>query len=143
MLMNVAIACCLVILTTFIHATAMTAALRGLGIAQAGLRARDAGSGVAKVMVVAALTLIMFLASMVEAALWAATYLSIGAIPDVEGALYFSTVTYTTLGFGDVVMEPGWRLLSSFQAANGIIMFGWTTALIVAAVQFVYDGHSG
>lgn len=57
--------------------------------------------------------------------------------------LYFSTVTYTTLGFGDVVMEPGWRLLSSFQAANGIIMFGWTTALIVAAVQFVYDGHSG
>ena len=142
MLMNIAIASVLVILTTFIHAASMAAALRGLGIADAGRQARDAGSGVAKVMVVATLALIMFLASMLESALWAATYLSVGAISDIESSLYFSTVTYTTLGFGDVVMEPGWRLLSSFQAANGIIMFGWTTALIVAAVQRVYGGHS-
>ena len=142
MLMNIVIACCLVILTTFIHAAAMAVALRGLRIAHAGRQARDSGSGLAKVTVVAALALIMFLASMVEAALWAATYLFVGAISDIERALYFSTVTYTTLGFGDVVMERSWRLLSSFQAANGIIMFGWTTALIVAVVQRVYGGHS-
>jgi voltage-gated potassium channel Kch len=80
----------------------------------------------------------MFLASAVEAGLWAATYLALGAIPGVERAMYFSTVTYTTLGYGDVVMEERWRLLSALEAANGIIMFGWTTALIFAAVQVVY-----
>ncbi len=89
----------------------------------------------------AAVVLMMFLASLVEAGLWAATYLAVGAISGLERALYFSTVTYTTLGFGDVVLEEGWRLLSSLQAANGIIMFGWTTAVIVAAVQRVYATH--
>ena len=107
MLMTIAIASVLVILTTFIHAASMVAALRGLGIADAGRQARDAGSGVAKVTVVATLALIMFLASMLESVLWAATYLFVGAISDIESSLYFSTVTYTTLGFGDVVMEPG------------------------------------
>jgi hypothetical protein len=43
--------------------------------------------------------------------------------PTHEQAFYFSTVTYTTLGYGDVVMEGGWRLLATFEAANGIIMF--------------------
>ena len=70
--------------------------------------------------------------------MWAATYLALGAISGLERALYFSTVTYTTLGYGDVVMQEGQRLLSSFEAANGIIMFGWTTALIFALVQRVY-----
>ena len=44
-------------------------------------------------------------------------------------------VAFTTLGFGDVTLGETWRVLSTFEAANGIIMFGWTTALIVAFVQ--------
>ena len=51
------------------------------------------------------------------------------------GALLLIT---TTLGYGDVTLSDQWRLLSSFQAANGTIMFGWTTALIVAAVHKLY-----
>ena len=61
-----------------------------------------------------------------------------GAIQQFEEAFYFSMVTYTTLGYGDVTLEPPFRVLSSFEAAAGVIMFGWTTALIVAAVQHVY-----
>jgi hypothetical protein len=136
--MKIVIACCLLILTTFVHAAAMAIAIRGLRIDHAAHWARDSSSVFAKAAVVAALVVTMFLASMVEAGLWAATYLWVGAFTDLETALYFSTVTYTTLGFGDVVIEPGWRLLSSFEAANGIIMFGWTTALIVAALQRLY-----
>ena len=49
-------------------------------------------------------------------------------------------VTYTTLGYGDVVLIERWRLLSSFEATNGIIMFGWTTAIVIAAVQRIYFG---
>ena len=141
MLMNIVIGCCLVILTTLLHAAAMIAVLRGLKITRAARWARDTSLGLAKATIVAAVVLMMFLASLVEAGLWAATYLFVGAIAHLEEALYFSTVTYTTLGFGDVFMQRGWRLLSSFEAANGIIMFGWTTALIVATVQRVYATH--
>ena len=70
--------------------------------------------------------------------LWGILYLSAGAIEGVEKAFYFSMVTYTSLGYGDVVLEKPWRLLASFQAANGVIVFGWTTALIFAAVHRVY-----
>ena len=44
-------------------------------------------------------------------------------------------VTFTTLGYGDIVLPDRWRLLSSFEAANGIIMFGWTTAVVMYVVQ--------
>ena len=88
-------------------------------------------------MLISALVLMMFYASLFEALIWALTYLAVGAISGLEEALYFSTVTYTTLGYGDVLLDQSWRLLASFQAANGIIMFGWTTALIVAFLTHV------
>ena len=88
-------------------------------------------------MLISALVLMMFYASLFEALIWALTYLAVGAISGLEEALYFSTVTYTTLGYGDVVLDQGWRLLASFQAANSIIMFGWTTALIVSFITHV------
>jgi hypothetical protein len=86
-------------------------------------------------IIVSALVLLMFLASVLESLLWAQAYLRTGAIEGLEKALYFSIVTYTTLGYGDITLNEDWRLLASFEAANGIIMFGWTTALIVAFVQ--------
>ena len=67
--------------------------------------------------------------------IWAHAYLRVGAIEQLETALYFSMVTFTTLGYGDVTLSPDWRLLASFEAANGIMMFGWTTALIAAVIQ--------
>ena len=71
-------------------------------------------------------------------AVWAATYLSIDAIEGLEKAIYFSMVTYTTLGYGDVLLDENWRVLASYQAANGIIMFGWTTAIVMYAIRNVY-----
>ncbi len=82
--------------------------------------------------------LIIFAASMVESIVWAATYLRIGAVLTFTDALYFSIVTYTTLGYGDITLNESWRLLASFQAAIGIIIFGWSTAIVVASVQNIY-----
>jgi hypothetical protein len=48
---------------------------------------------------------------------------------------------WTTLGYGDVVLAEQWRLLSSFEAANGIIMFGWTIAIVGNGVQLIYFGE--
>ncbi len=83
----------------------------------------------------------LFLAMVVEVWTWATLYLILGALQSVETAVYFSTVTFTTLGFGDITLDEQWRLLSSFEAANGLLMFGWSTALVFVAVQWVYAGR--
>jgi hypothetical protein len=68
----------------------------------------------------------------------------VGAIEHVETALYFSMVTFTTLGYGDITLPSDWRLLSSFEAANGIIMFGWSTAFVAAFIQrLAPEQHGG
>jgi hypothetical protein len=88
-----------------------------------------------RVFLISLLVLLLFVAAILEVNIWAVTYLVIGAISHLEPALYFSTVTFTTLGYGDITLDASWRLLASFQAANGIIIFGWTTALVFAVLQ--------
>ena len=68
----------------------------------------------------------------VEIWLYALVYLELGALGDFEQALYFSTVTYATIGYGDVVLPHGWRILGAIEGAAGIIMLGWSTAFLVS-----------
>ena len=84
---------------------------------------------------VALMVLIMFLAAFAEASVWAFVYAKIGALPDFHTSLYFSIVTFTTLGYGDVTPHNEWQLLASIEAAIGIIIFGWSTAIVMAVVQ--------
>lgn len=84
---------------------------------------------------------IVFVITVFEAAWWAANYVYLGAIATFDEAMYFSMVTYTTLGYGDITLEPGWRVLSGFQAANGVIIAGWSTALVIAVVQRIYNAR--
>ena len=80
----------------------------------------------------------LFLATLLEVWAWALLYLAVNTIGSLEEATYFSMETFSTLGFGDITLEKQWRLLSSFEAANGLLMFGWSTALVFAAVQWIY-----
>ena len=67
--------------------------------------------------------------------IWAATLWMVGALGDIESALYFSMVAFTTLGFGDIVLDQPWRLLSGMMAANGLVLFGLNTAMIVETLR--------
>jgi hypothetical protein len=78
---------------------------------------------------------VLMIGNIVQVAFWALLYRSIGAFEDFETAVYFSGVTFTSLGYGDVVLSGRMRLLAPLQAANGLMMFGVTTALFIAAVQ--------
>jgi voltage-gated potassium channel Kch len=101
----------------------------------------DVGNETVKAVLISLLTVWMFLAIVIEAWLWALLYLFhplISTLPNLETAFYFSMVTFTTLGYGDVVLTGQWRTLSSIQAANGVIIFGWTTALIFYFIQRIY-----
>lgn len=62
---------------------------------------------------------------------WAALYIALGLFDSLEPALYFSVVSFTTVGYGDVVLEPGWRLLAGMTATHGLLNFGLFTAFLV------------
>lgn len=64
--------------------------------------------------------------------LYAGLYVVAGALPDLESALYFSTVSFTTVGYGDIVLAPDWRLVGAIESANGLLLFGWSTAFLAA-----------
>ena len=99
------------------------------------------GKELERAVMISLLTVWLSLAIFLEAWLWALLYLYhplVTALPDLETAFYFSMVTFTTLGFGDVVLTGPWRTLASIQAANGVIIFGWTTALIFYFIQHIY-----
>jgi hypothetical protein len=89
-------------------------------------------------LIIVLFVLWMFIAVIIDVWVWAAVYVVIGAIEPLEEALYFSTATFTTVGYGDVVLSPQWRLLASFEGANGMILFGWSTALVIAVIQRFY-----
>lgn len=77
----------------------------------------------------------LFALHAIEIWLWAALYLLLDAFPHLEQALYFSTSTYVTIGYGDVVLPPGSRILGVIEGANGIILIGWSTAFFFSIVD--------
>jgi hypothetical protein len=66
---------------------------------------------------------------------YAALYSVLGETRTFEEALYFSTVTFASLGYGDIVLSPRWRLLSAIEAANGVILFAWSTAFLLTVTR--------
>jgi voltage-gated potassium channel Kch len=75
---------------------------------------------------------------MFEIGVWASYLFLRGLFPDFETATYFSLVTYTTTGFGDVVLPKEWRILGSSQALVGILMTSWSIAILIAVVTGAY-----
>jgi hypothetical protein len=93
------------------------------------------------------LFLSIVLLHLVQVGLWAAVFWGAGQVPTLETAVYFSLVTYTTIGFGDVVLGPGWRVLTGIEGLTGILLVGWSTAFVFAVVNRMYehwrDRHEG
>lgn len=67
--------------------------------------------------------------------IWAGLYQLLGAFTDFEHALYFSTSIYVTIGYGDIVLPPGLRILGAIEGASGIILIGWSTAFFFSIVD--------
>jgi len=128
MLIQLILATVMVIVTVLVH-------LIGLAIL---LRLLKSHSRVFSALRILPLTLLLsasigvFAIHTLEIWLFAALYLALGAFPGFEVSLYFSTVTYSSLGYGDVLLPLPWRILGAIEGATGIIMLGWSTAFLVS-----------
>jgi hypothetical protein len=70
-----------------------------------------------------------------EVMVWALAYIIVGAAPAGAEPVYFAFVNYTTLGYGDVTPVERWRLLGPITAMNGVLLFGWSTAVIFEVLR--------
>ena len=86
-----------------------------------------------KTMSMVATVLGIFVLHTIEIWFWAAIYYASEQFGNFADALYFSTVTYSTLGYGDITLTPAWRLLGALEGIDGFILLGWSTAYLVAA----------
>src|SRR5262252_2581494 len=84
----------------------------------------------------------MILLHMVEITVFALFYLWEQAMPDLQTALYFSAVTYTTTGYGDVVLPVAWRLDGGVEALTGILMCGWSTGFFFAIFNRLHEPNN-
>ena len=129
MLFRLIAAWSLMALCVVVHAAAMPVLLNWL--LREGVHSRPFWPSVSLFVRLAGAVVLLHL---VEIAVWAFFYVWQGAMPDVASAFYFSAVTYTTTGYGDVVLVPQWRLVGAVEALTGILMCGWSTAFFVAVV---------
>ena len=116
-----------------IHALIMTVLIH------AARRAGDrkASTRLLLIIVMTAAVSILMIAHTSEVIVWALAYHVVDAAPAAAKLMYFAFVNYTTLGYGDVVPVEGWQLLGPMTAMNGVLLFGWSTAVIFEILRRV------
>lgn len=134
-----AVGAVVILCTMFIHALPVSATLGFLRRERRlGHTGRSFWSDFPVVMLAMVTTLT---AHLIEIALWAEVFVLCGEFQYFGTAYYHSAVNYTTLGYGDMVMTPHWRFLGPLEAANGMLLFGVSTAMIFALIQWLIQAR--
>jgi hypothetical protein len=128
LLMGSAISACNIV----IHALIMTAVVRA---SQAIAVKTASRPNLILIAVMVATVSVLMAAHASEVIVWALAYGLVNAAPADTDLLYFAFVNYTTLGYGDVVPVERWRLLGPITAMNGVLLFGWSTAVIFEVLR--------
>jgi hypothetical protein len=136
MLSIVLIAWVLVAVTVAVHAAGITVLLRAL---RKWHLPPPRFWPITRLLVIMTWWLILF--HLAEISIWGLFYLWWGCLPDAEAALYFSGVTYTSIGYGDLVLAKPWRVLAPIEGLTGILMCGLSTGLFFAVVSRIYQAR--
>lgn len=128
LLQNLALASGMVGVTVLLHFWGLILLLRIMGHTGPRLRADRSFFGQAAMVLVVVFGI--FGLHTLEIWLYAVLYIRLGALTSLEPALYFSTVTFVAVGYGDMVLSKAWRLLSAIEGANGVILIAWSTAFL-------------
>lgn len=130
LLHNLAVASGMVGATVVFHFLGLAALIAVLNT-QMPRRLR-AGNGIQKALTILFTVFGLVAMHTVEIWVYAALYLGLGEFPDIEAALYFSTTSFSTLGYGDVTLTHAHRLIGAIQGVNGFLLIGWSTAFLVS-----------
>jgi hypothetical protein len=122
-----------------IHALVMAAVVR---VAQKASAVHYANRSALLIVVMIATVLVLMAAHTGEVLVWALAYLITGAVPAGGSLVYFAFVNYTTLGYGDITPVKEWQLLGPMAAMNGVLLFGWSTAVIFEVLRRAMASHS-
>jgi hypothetical protein len=129
-IINLALASCMVTLTVIIHFFGLLLLLRLLSSHGRQTHHWHKVARQCSLLIIAVLG-VVFLHTL-EIWAYALLFMALGALDGLEPALYFSTVTFSTLGYGDIVLSEKWRIIGAIEAANGLILFGWSTAFLLS-----------
>jgi len=128
-----------IVCTIFIHALPLSA---GVSFLRRERKLGHVGTSFWNDFAIVAMTILFTLvAHLIEIALWAVLFVVCGEFPQFGTASYHSAVNYTSLGYGDLIMTPTWRLLGPLEAANGMLMFGVSTAMVFAVIQWLIQAR--
>lgn len=125
-------------LTVAVHAVALDFIIRHIGYFEQPVRRIVKKSW--KSLVTGGVVVTVFAVHVVIIWLWAGLFMAMQCSPlqSFSETLYFATVAYTTIGFGDIVLGESCRMLSGISGADGTILFGWTAAFIFEVVGQIY-----
>ena len=125
--------------TIFVHALALAATVN---LFRYERRRGYLGANALKNFAIIALVIsVAFTAHLIEIGLWAVVLVFCGEFQEFTNAYYHSAVNYATLGYGDLLLTPAWRLLGPLEATNGALMFGVSAAMVFAVIQRVLQAR--
>ena len=133
MLSKILIACVLVAITVAVHAVGLAVLLKAL----MGSHARPPTRFWPITWLMLRMTWSLILIHLAEIMVWGLFYFWQACLPDAESAFYFAGVTYTTVGYGDLVLPKSWRMLGPVEGLTGILMCGLSTGLVFAVLSRV------
>ena len=135
MLLQLIVASLLVGITVVIHGLGLLGLSRWLREEQEEERQhRQSSMSLRGIAFTLGIVFALFFLHGVEIWLYALAYLLLGALPDLEFAVFFSTITYSTVGFDNDGFQPAWQLVAAIEGINGVLLMGWSTAFFVSMV---------
>jgi hypothetical protein len=125
-----------------IHALVMVVVIR---VARRADELATAYQTLRLIAIMIAAVIVLMIAHLAEVLVWSLIYAAVGAAPEGTDLIYFAFVNYTTLGYGDVTPVERWHLLGPMTAMNGVLLFGWSTAVIfeVLRMTLLAGGEEG
>jgi Ion channel len=135
MILQLALATVMVLLTVMMHGLGL--ALLGRAMSSEARQERQHHVPALSIRSLGfTLTLVLVLAGLHGVEIWSYAFLyeALGAVVDLETAVYFSTISYAGIGFDDRYLDPAWRLVSAIEGINGLLLLGWSTAFFVKVV---------
>jgi hypothetical protein len=133
-ILEISLGSLLLILCAIVHIAIVTAMINFLRRHQPSSGAYTKNE---RLIMVAGLFAVSLVSHTLHIYIWAIALRFVGALQTFEEQIYYALVTYTTVGYGDVVVEPGFRILGAMASVTGILMFGMTTAFLVGVFSRV------